>query len=50
MGTVEEIDIDFKMGGTPVFPAFRVKLEDKSQDDIPDELWYCEGGLTKVAV
>ena len=50
VGTVEEIDIDFKMGGTPVFPAFRVKLEDKSQDDIPDELWYCEGGLTKVAV
>jgi hypothetical protein len=48
VGTVKEIDIDFKMGGTPVFPAFRVELEEKSESSIPDELWYTEMCLTKV--
>lgn len=48
IGTVEEIDIDFKMGGTPVFPAFRVKLEDKAQEDLPDDLWYTEACLALV--
>ena len=48
IGTVEEIDIDFKMGGTPVFPAFRVRLEEKSQEDLPDELWYVENCLKLV--
>lgn len=42
IGTVQEIDIDFKMGGTPVYPAFRVELEEKSDESLPDELWYTE--------
>ena len=48
IGVVEEIDLNFKMGGTPVFPAFKVKLEEKSEDSLPDELWYTESCLTSV--
>ena len=48
IGTVKEIDTDFKMGGTPVFPAFRVLLEEKAESHLPDELWYTENGLKKV--
>lgn len=50
IGTVKEIDIDFKMGGTPVYPAFRVDLEEKSQESLPDTLWYTEMCLKKVSV
>ena len=48
VGTVEEIDIDFKMGGTPVFPAFKVLLDEKVKDSLPDILWYTENGLKLV--
>lgn len=48
VGTVKEIDTEFKMGGTPVFPAFRVLLEEKIDKNLPDELWYTENGLKKV--
>lgn len=48
IGTVKEIDISWKMGGTPVFPAFRVDLEKKSDDSLPDSLWYTEACLQRV--
>jgi hypothetical protein len=49
IGTVQEIDTEFKMGGTPVFPAFRVLLEEKAEPFLPDNLWYTENGLKKVS-
>jgi hypothetical protein len=49
IGTVEEVDVNFKMGGTPVYPAFKVHLEEKSEDSLPDELWYTECCLKKAA-
>ena len=48
VGIVKEIDIDFKMGGTLVYPAFRVELEEKSDESLPDTLWYVECCLKKV--
>lgn len=48
IGTVKEIDTSFKMGGTPVYPAFRVELEEKAEDFLPDELWYTEYCLKKA--
>lgn len=48
IGIVKEIDIDFKMGGTPVFPAFKVEFTEKDNEEIPDELWYLEGCLKMV--
>ena len=49
IGIVQEIDTNFKMGGTPVFPAFRVKFNEKSEVTLPDELWYTECCLKKTA-
>jgi hypothetical protein len=48
IGTVKEIDTNFKMGGTPVYPAFKVELEEKAEDFLPDELWYTECCLKKA--
>jgi len=42
IGIVEEISFDLKNGGTPVYPAFRVRFEDKAYPEVPDELWYTE--------
>ena len=49
IGIVKEIDTEFKMGGTPVYPAFKVELEEKAEDFLPDELWYTECCLKKAA-
>jgi len=51
IGTVQEISMLLENGGTPVFPSFRVAMEEKAIQDpeVPDELWYTEVCLTKVA-
>jgi hypothetical protein len=49
VGTVAEVDTELKMGGTPVYPAFRVHLEQKAEDFLPDELWYTECCLKRAA-
>lgn len=49
IGTVREIDTEFKMGGTPVYPAFKVELQEKAEQFLPDELWYTECCLKKTA-
>lgn len=48
IGVVEEISFDLKNGGTPVCPAFRVRLIEKAYDLDPDVMYYTECCLTKV--
>jgi len=48
VGTVTEVSIDVEHGGTPVYPTFRVTIDQKSDDDAPDEGWYTECCLRKV--
>lgn len=46
IGVVEEISFDLKNGGTPVYPAFRVRFEEKAYEEMSNEQWYCEICLT----
>jgi hypothetical protein len=46
IGTVQEVSLDPANGGTPVYPAFRVQLEEKAENYLPDDLWYVENCLT----
>ena len=48
IGTVQEIDMSFEHGGTPVYPTWRVELTTKANDDVPDERWYTENCLQRV--
>src|ERR1700757_3203506 len=51
VGVVQEVSFLPKDGGSPVFPAFRVQLEERSQDlpeDCPSELWYLEDCLRRT--
>lgn len=49
VGEVEEISTDLRHGGTRVYPAFRVKLETREHELAPEEAWYTEVCLKKVA-
>lgn len=49
VGVVQEMDMNLEHGGTPLYPMFRVTLTDKASDSAPDEAWYAEVSLTKVA-
>lgn len=48
VGTVQEIDMSFEHGGTPVYPTWRVTLDTKAHDGVPDEQWYTENCLKRV--
>lgn len=48
VGTVEEISMDLKNGGTPVYPTWRVVLTTKAREDALDEQWYTENCLNRV--
>lgn len=48
VGTVVEMSISLEDGGTPVYPSFRVVLEEKAHDGAPDEAWYTEVCLRAV--
>lgn len=48
IGTVDGISFDLKDGGTPVYPAFHVVLDEKAYEDAPDECWYTEVCLRPV--
>jgi len=48
VGVVEDVSISLEHGGTPVYPTFHVKLDDKAYDDAPDDAWYTEVCLQKV--
>lgn len=48
IGTVDGVSFDLKDGGTPVYPAFHVVLDEKAYPDAPDECWYTEVCLKPV--
>lgn len=49
VGKVTEISTELRNGGTRVFPSFHVQLETKEHDLAPEEAWYTEVCLKKVA-
>jgi hypothetical protein len=48
VGTIAEMSMSLKHGGTPIYPTFRVVLDEKAHDEAPDEAWYTEICLKKV--
>lgn len=48
VGVVDDVSIELRNGGTPVFPSVHVKLETKEHDKAPDAAWYTEMCLTRV--
>jgi len=48
IGTVREISMSLEHGGTPVYPTFRVVIDEKAYPSCPDEMWYTECCLTRV--
>jgi hypothetical protein len=48
-GQVIEVSTDLAHGGTPVYPTFCVRIDEKDSDEAPDEAWYCEMNLSKVS-
>lgn len=48
VGDIDEISIEPENFGTPAYPSFHVKIDDKAYEDAPDELWYMETQLRKV--
>lgn len=48
VGEVTNMYMDLEHGGTPVYPTFRVVLNEKAHDQAPDEALYTEVCLTKV--
>ena len=47
-GVIDDISIELRHGGTPVYPAFHVVLDEKAYPDAPDSCWYTEVCLTKA--
>jgi hypothetical protein len=48
IGVVEEVSTELKDGGTWVYPAFRVRFDEKAYPSVPDVQLYTEACLTKV--
>lgn len=48
IGVVDDIATDIAHFGTPVYPSFHVKIEEKAYPEAPDSLWYTEVCLKKV--
>lgn len=48
VGTIDKVSIDPAEWGTPIYPSFHVKIEDKAYPEAPDELWYSEACLTRA--
>jgi len=49
IGTVEDMSFDFEHGGSIVYPAFLVKIDEPANEYSPAEGWWNEVCLTKVA-
>jgi hypothetical protein len=41
-GHIVEISFDPKDLASPVVPMFRVEMDDKAYNEVPDELWFSE--------
>lgn len=50
VGTVEEVSMSLEHGGTPVYPTFRVVIDEPAYDQAPAEAWYTEVCLSKTKV
>lgn len=48
VGEVTNVSMSLEHGATPVYPTFRVVIDDKAHDQAPDEAWYTEVCLTRV--
>lgn len=48
VGTVTDVYFDIKHGGTPVYPTFRVVIDEPADDDAPSEGIYTEMCLSKI--
>lgn len=48
IGVVEKISFDPAEYGTPVYPSFYVRIEEKAYPEAPDGLFYTETCLKKV--
>ena len=49
IGTVQDVSFEVERGGgTPIFPAFLVKIDEPANDDSPEEGWYTEVCLFRV--
>lgn len=48
VGEVTDVYMDLEHGGTPVFPTFRVVIDEKAYPEAPDEALYTEVCLEKV--
>jgi hypothetical protein len=42
VGHIVEISFDPKDLASPVVPMFRVAMDEKAYDQVPDEIWYAE--------
>jgi hypothetical protein len=49
VGTVREMSTSLKNGATPIYPTFLVTITEKAHEGAPDEAWYTEVCLTRVA-
>jgi len=49
VGVVTDVSVDPRHGGTPVYPTFHVRIEEKEHDEAPDDGWYTEICLKKVS-
>lgn len=49
VGEVTQISTDLVHGGTPVYPTFHVRIDEKSNEAAPDEGWFTEICLEKVS-
>lgn len=48
VGIVAEMSFDFEHGGTLIYPAFRVTIDEPANEHSPAEGWYTEICLTLV--
>lgn len=49
VGTVDDVSFDFeKTGGTIIYPAFHVVIDQPAYPDAPEEGWYNEATLQRV--
>jgi len=48
VGVIEEVSMSPEKWGTPVYPSFRVRIEEPAYPEAPKERWYMEKQLRKV--
>lgn len=49
VGQVTEVSTSLEHGGTPVYPTFRVVIDQPAHEHAPTEAWYHENCLSRVS-